>query len=185
MRCTGILRYSDGPTSDLPASPTVQPGAIAPWNQSQILEARHMPTLASLPSARLGDFPVSLLVARCMLQQSQHSALISLDHVICLGQLLCCGQELTPMIMLRISASRTQVKINDALLPSLAPPKRTTVFGVNLTQPLVKPTGERLQHLRLTVVHPDVHASSQPCSQNVLEGCPLHAFVPRLVSWCR
>ena len=35
------------------------------------------------------------------------------------------------------------MKINAALLPSLAPPERTAFFGVNLTQPLVKPTGAR------------------------------------------
>ena len=36
-----------------------------------------------------------------------------------------------------------QIKINAALLPDLAPPERTAFFGVNLTQPLVKPTGAR------------------------------------------
>lgn len=34
-----------------------------------------------------------------------------------------------------------QVHINAALLPELAPPTATVSYGVNLTQPLVEPTG--------------------------------------------
>ena len=69
----------------------------------------------------------------------------------------------TPMVhamTVRITRA-SQVKINDALLPTLAPPNRTTVFGVNLTQPLVKPTGTRFS-LHLPACRKHTLGGSQP-----------------------